>query len=119
MKFTGASCVSQGSTTKLTCQSGTFTLNPSIHSYKLCAHAISSILILIQLLIKQLQEIRFNTMDGRMSMCVLLVCVWCSLDAGGLLMVVTAQTPYVSPVILTAEADHKEGRQVDRPNEPH
>ncbi|XP_071791915.1 uncharacterized protein [Asterias amurensis] len=70
-------------------------------------------IILIQLLIKQLQGIRFNTMDGRMSMYVLLVCVWCSLDAGGLLMAVTAETPDVSPVILTAEADRKEGGRVD------
>ena len=45
-------------------------------------------------------------------MYVLLVCVWCSLDAGGLLMVVTAQ-PTVSAEILTPEADRKEGGQVD------
>ncbi|XP_071799912.1 uncharacterized protein [Asterias amurensis] len=51
-------------------------------------------------------------MDGRMSMYVLLVCVWCSLDAGGFLMVVTAQ-PTVSAEILTPEADRKEGGQVD------
>ncbi|XP_071788578.1 uncharacterized protein [Asterias amurensis] len=58
-------------------------------------------------------------MDGRMSMYVLLVCVWCSLDAGRLLMVVTAQpsmapaVPTVSAVILTPEIDRKEGGQVD------
>ena len=97
----------------------TFNITQYFPTSCVSAHAISSNPILIQLLIKPLQGIRFNTMDGRMSMYVLLVCVWCSLDAGGLLMVVTAQTPYVSPVILTAEADHKEGRQVDRPNEPH
>ncbi|XP_071793209.1 uncharacterized protein [Asterias amurensis] len=51
-------------------------------------------------------------MDGRMSMFVLLVCVWCSLDAGGLLMVVTAQ-PSVYAVILTPKADRKEGGRVD------
>ncbi|XP_033632613.1 uncharacterized protein LOC117294354 [Asterias rubens] len=59
-------------------------------------------------------------MDGRISMFVLLVCIWCSLDAGGLLMVVTAQ-PTVTPasttaviaVILTPEADRKEGGRVD------
>ncbi|XP_071800035.1 uncharacterized protein [Asterias amurensis] len=51
-------------------------------------------------------------MDGRISMYVLLVCVWCSLDAGGFLMVVTAQ-PTVSAEILTPEADRKEGGQVD------
>ncbi len=45
-------------------------------------------------------------------MYVLLVCVWCSLDAGGLLMVVTAQ-PTVSAEILTPEADRKVGGQVD------
>ena len=45
-------------------------------------------------------------------MYVLLVCVWCSLDAGGFLMVVTAQ-PTVSAEILTPEADRKEGGQVD------
>ncbi|XP_071799910.1 uncharacterized protein [Asterias amurensis] len=54
----------------------------------------------------------FNTMDGRISMYVLLVCVWCSLDAGGFLMVVTAQ-PTVYAEILTPEADRKEGGQVD------
>ncbi|XP_071796050.1 uncharacterized protein [Asterias amurensis] len=51
-------------------------------------------------------------MGGRISMYVLMVCVWCSLDAGGFLMVVTAQ-PTVSAVILTPEADGKEGGQVD------
>ncbi|XP_071799982.1 uncharacterized protein [Asterias amurensis] len=51
-------------------------------------------------------------MDGRISMYVLLVCVWCSLDAGGLLMVVTAQ-PTAYAEILTPEADRKEGGQVD------
>ncbi|XP_071800037.1 uncharacterized protein [Asterias amurensis] len=51
-------------------------------------------------------------MDGRISMYVLLVCVWCSLDAGGFLMVVTAQ-PTVYAEILTPEADRKEGGQVD------
>ncbi|XP_071800046.1 uncharacterized protein [Asterias amurensis] len=51
-------------------------------------------------------------MDGRSSMYVLLVCVWCSLDAGGFLMVVTAQ-PTVYAEILTPEADRKEGGQVD------
>ncbi len=45
-------------------------------------------------------------------MYVLLVCVWCSLDAGGFLMVVTAQ-PTVYAEILTPEADRKEGGQVD------
>ena len=45
-------------------------------------------------------------------MYVLLVCVWCSLDAGGLLMVVTAQ-PTVYAEILTPEADRKVGGQVD------
>ncbi|XP_071805626.1 uncharacterized protein [Asterias amurensis] len=68
--------------------------------------------------IKQLQGTRFNTMDGRMSK-VLLVCVWCSLNAGGLLMIATAQpiattTPVVSvtSVILTPAADRKEGGRV-------
>ncbi|XP_071796081.1 uncharacterized protein [Asterias amurensis] len=51
-------------------------------------------------------------MDGRISMYVLLVCVWCSLDAGGFLMVVTAQ-PTAYAEILTPEADRKEGGQVD------
>ncbi|XP_071800040.1 uncharacterized protein [Asterias amurensis] len=51
-------------------------------------------------------------MDGRISMYVLLVCVWCLLDAGGFLMVVTAQ-PTVYAEILTPEADRKEGGQVD------
>ncbi|XP_071800045.1 uncharacterized protein [Asterias amurensis] len=51
-------------------------------------------------------------MDGRISMYVLLVCVWCSLDAGGFLMVVTAQ-PTVFAEILTPEADRKDGGQVD------
>ncbi len=45
-------------------------------------------------------------------MYVLLVCVWCSLDAGGFLMVATAQ-PTVSAVILTPEADRKVSGQVD------
>ncbi|XP_071805627.1 uncharacterized protein [Asterias amurensis] len=49
-------------------------------------------------------------MDGRMSI-VLLVFVWCSLDAGGLLMVVTAR-PYVYAEILTPEADRKVGGRV-------
>ncbi|XP_071800044.1 uncharacterized protein [Asterias amurensis] len=51
-------------------------------------------------------------MDGRILMYVLLVCVWCSLDAGGFLMVVTAQTT-AHAEILTPEADRKEGGQVD------
>ncbi|XP_071800038.1 uncharacterized protein [Asterias amurensis] len=51
-------------------------------------------------------------MDGRISMYVLLVCVWCSLDAGGFLMVVSAQ-PTVYAEILTPEADRKEGGQVE------
>ncbi|XP_071796165.1 uncharacterized protein [Asterias amurensis] len=51
-------------------------------------------------------------MGGRISMYVLLVCVWCSLDAGGFLMVVTAQ-PTAYAEILTPEADRKEGGQVD------
>ncbi|XP_071805865.1 uncharacterized protein [Asterias amurensis] len=57
-------------------------------------------------------------MDGKIY--VLLVCVWCPLDAGGLLVVVTAQpivsptpTPKVSAEILTPEADRKVGGQVD------
>ncbi|XP_071805797.1 uncharacterized protein [Asterias amurensis] len=51
-------------------------------------------------------------MDGRISMYVLLVCVWCSLDAGGLPMVATAD-PTVIAVILTPEADREEDGQVD------
>ena len=43
---------------------------------------------------------------------IFLLCVWCSLDAGRLLMVVTAQ-PTVSAMILTPCADRKEGGQVD------
>ena len=45
-------------------------------------------------------------------MYVVLLYVWCSLDAGGLLAVVTAQ-PTVSAMILTPEADRKEGGQVE------
>ena len=43
---------------------------------------------------------------------IFLLCVWCSLDAGRLLMVVTAQ-PTVSAMILTPWDDRKEGGQVD------
>ncbi|XP_071796318.1 uncharacterized protein [Asterias amurensis] len=62
--------------------------------------------------LNQLHKLRFNTMDGRISMYVLMVCVWCSLDAGGFLVVVTAQ-PTAYAEILTPEPDRKEGRQVD------
>ncbi len=45
-------------------------------------------------------------------MYVMLVCVWCSLDAGGFRVVVSAQ-PTVYAEILTPEADRLEGEQVD------
>ncbi|XP_033641939.1 uncharacterized protein LOC117302220 [Asterias rubens] len=69
-------------------------------------HSLSSSLIILSSNFKD-----SDSMDGRMSMYVLLVCVWCSLDSGGLLMVVTAQ-PTVSAEILTPEADRKLGGQI-------